>query len=153
MTPAADSTGNFSIEINGSVNGVQGISTITVPAGAAIDDGVAPPAGTSLVAKINAATATTGVTATFNAQTQKITLSGTSSFYVTDVPSAGATNTGNLTSVFGLSQQADFVQNVSTQLGDIDNATNAVLSSRSVVGCRIQTSGLDLESTPDDVDR
>ncbi len=72
VAPAADSTGNFSIEINGSVNGVQGISTITVPATAAIDDGVPPPAGTSLVAKINAVTATTGVTATFNAQTQKI---------------------------------------------------------------------------------
>src|SRR6202163_724888 len=54
VAPVADSTGNFSITINGSVNGVQGIATITVPPGAAIDDGVAPPGGTSLVAKINA---------------------------------------------------------------------------------------------------
>jgi flagellar hook-associated protein 3 FlgL len=141
VTPAADSTGNFSIEINGSVNGVQGISTITVPPGAAIDDGVAPPLGTSLVAKINAVSATTGVTATFDPKAQKVVLTGTSSFYVTDVASPGATNTGNLTSVLGLSGQADFVQNISTQLGDVDHALNAVLSSRSVVGSRIQTLG------------
>ncbi|HZX67785.1 MAG TPA: flagellar hook-associated protein FlgL, partial [Candidatus Elarobacter sp.] len=80
VAPAADSTGNFSITINGSVNGVQGISTITVPPGAALDDGVAPPVGTSLVAKINAVTATTGVTASFNAKTQRVVLTGTGTF-------------------------------------------------------------------------
>jgi flagellar hook-associated protein 3 FlgL len=141
VSPAADSTGNFSIEINGSVNGVQGIATITVPAATAIDDGVPPPGGTSLVARINAQTATTGVTATFDPKAQRIVLSGTSSFYVTDVASPGATNTGNLTKVLGLSSQADFVQNISTQLGDLDHATNAVLSARSGVGSRIQTLG------------
>ncbi len=140
-TPVADSTGNFSIEINGSVNGVQGVATITVPATAALDDGVPPPGGTSLVAQINAQTGTTGVTATYDPQTQKISLSGSSSFYVTDVASAGATNAGNLTAVLGLSSQADFVQNISTQLGDIDNATSAVLAARSVVGSRIQNLG------------
>ncbi len=140
-TPAPDGTGNFSIEINGSVNGVQGIATVTVPAGAAIDDGVPPPGGTSLVARINAQTATTGVTASFDPRTQKVTLTGSGSFYVTDVPSAGAVNSGNLTKVLGLSSQADFVQNISTQLGDIDAATNAVLAARSVVGSRIQALG------------
>ncbi|HEX3551090.1 MAG TPA: flagellin, partial [Candidatus Elarobacter sp.] len=82
-----------------------------------------------------------GVTATFDPKAQKVVLTGTSSFYVTDVASPGATNTGNLTSVLGLSGQADFVQNISTQLGDVDHALNAVLSSRSVVGSRIQTLG------------
>jgi len=141
IAPVADSTGNFSITINGSVNGVQGISTITVPPGAAIDDGVAPPLGTSLVAKINAVTATTGVTASFNAKTQKVVLSGTGSFYVNDTPSPGAVNSGNLTTVLNLAPQADFVQNVSTQLGDIDHALNSVLNARSVVGARIQALG------------
>jgi len=138
VTPAADSSGNFSIAITGSVNGVAGTATITVPPTAAIDDGVAPPAGTSLVALINAQSGTTGVTASFDTQTQRITLSGSGSFTVNDVASPGATTTGNLVEVLGLSSQADVVQNISTQLGDIDNATNAVLGARSAVGSRIQ---------------
>ena len=141
VTPAADSTGNFSLNINGSVNGVAGMATITLPPGAAIDDGVAPPLGTSLVAKINAVTATTGVTASFDAKAQKVVLSGTGSFYVTDTPSPGAANSGNLTKVLGLASQADLVQNVSTQLGDIDHALNGVLGARSVIGARIQALG------------
>jgi flagellar hook-associated protein 3 FlgL len=141
VPPVADSTGNFSITINGSVNGVQGIATITVPPGAAIDDGVAPPGGTSLVAKINAVTATTGVTASFNTKTQRVVLTGTGTFYVNDAPSPGAANSGNLTKVLNLAPQADFVQNASTQLGDIDHVLNGVLSARSVVGARIQALG------------
>jgi flagellar hook-associated protein 3 FlgL len=141
VAPVADSTGSFSLNINGSVNGVAGMATITLAPGDAIDDGVPPPAGTSLVAKINAVTATTGVTASFDAKAQKVVLSGTGSFYVTDTPSAGAANSGNLTKVLNLATQADFVQNVSTQLGDIDHALNGVLSSRSVIGARIQALG------------
>jgi len=141
VAPVADSTGNYSLTINGSVNGVQGIATITVPPAAAIADGVPPPGGTSLVAKINAATATTGVTASFNTKTQRIVLTGTGTFYVNDAPSPGATNSGNLTKVLNLAPQADFVQNVSTQLGDIDHVLNGVLSARSVVGARIQALG------------
>ena len=138
IPPVADSSGNYSISIHGAVNGVPGIATITLPPTAAIDDGVAPPLGTSLVARINAVSATTGVTASFNAKTQKIVLTGQGSFYVTDAPSPGATNTANLTKVLNLASQADFVQNVSTQLGDIDHALNSVLNARSVVGARIQ---------------
>jgi flagellar hook-associated protein 3 FlgL len=135
--PVADSSGNFSFTINGAVNGVQSVQTITVPPATAIDDGTA----TSLVSRINAVTAQTGVTATFNTATQKLVLTGTGSFYVTDTPSPGATNTSNLTSVFNLASQSDFVQNISTQLGDIDHALNTLLQARSVVGARIQTLG------------
>lgn len=141
VPPVADSSGNFSIDVHGTVNGVAGLVTITLPPGAAIDDGVAPPGGTSLVARINAATATTGVTASFDAKAQKVVLTGTGSFYVTDVPSPGAANAANLTKVLNLAPQADFVQNVSTQLGDIDHALNGVLNARSVVGARIQALG------------
>ncbi|MEA2690533.1 MAG: Bacterial flagellin C-terminal helical region, partial [Candidatus Eremiobacteraeota bacterium] len=141
VPPVADSAGNYSISVHGTVNGVQGISTITLAPGDAIDDGVAPPAGTSLVAKINAATATTGVTASFNTKTQKIVLSGSGSFYVSDTPSPGAANSGNLTKVLNLAPQADFVQNVSTQLGDVDHALSTALNARSVVGARIQALG------------
>ncbi|HEX3464004.1 MAG TPA: flagellar hook-associated protein FlgL [Candidatus Elarobacter sp.] len=137
VTPVADSTGNYSITIDGSVNGVPGTSTITVPAATAIDDGTA----TSLVGRINAVSATTGVTAAFNAKTQKVVLTGQGSFSVADASSPGATNTGNLTKVLNLAPQADFVQNLSTQLGDIDNVLNGVLNARSVVGARIQALG------------
>ena len=137
VTPAADSTGNYSITVHGTVNGVQGISTITMPPATAIDDGTA----TSLVGRINAVSATTGVTASFNAKTQKVVLTGSGSFYVSDTPSPGAANTSNLTKVLNLAPQADFVQNVSTQLGDVDHALSSVLNARSVVGARIQALG------------
>ena len=135
--PVADSTGNYAFTINGSVNGVQSVQLITVGPATAIDDGT--PA--SLVGRINAVSAQTGVTAAFNAQTQRLVLTGTGSFYVADAPSAGATNTANLTSVFNLAPQADFVQNVSTQLGDVDHVLNTLLQARSVIGSRIQTLG------------
>ncbi|MDB5073637.1 MAG: flagellar hook-associated protein 3 [Candidatus Eremiobacteraeota bacterium] len=137
ITPVADSTGNYSITVHGTVNGVQGISTITMPPATAIDDGTA----TSLVGRINAVSATTGVTASFNAKTQKVVLTGSGSFYVSDTPSPGAANTSNLTKVLNLAPQADFVQNVSTQLGDVDHALSSVLNARSVVGARIQALG------------
>ncbi len=139
--PVPDSSGNFSLEINGEVNGVQSVQTVTVPANAPLDGGAG-----SVVGAINAVTAQTGVTASFDAASQKITLSGTGagSFYVTDVASPGATNAGNLTAVLNLAStssasQADMVQNVSTQLGDIGNVLNTVLNARSVIGSRIQT--------------
>lgn len=95
---------------------------------------------TTMLAKINAQTAPLGITATFNAQTQKIVLSGgTNSFTVKDVPSPGATTTGNFTKAFGLTTQADVVNNLSTQLGDIDKASSVMLNARAVVGSTIQT--------------
>lgn len=137
--PVADSSGNFSLQINGSVNGVASVQTVTVPANAPLDGGPG-----SVVGAINAVTAQTGVTATFDPIAQRISLSGTGSFYVTDVASAGATNAGNLTAVLHLSStssntQADVVQNVTTQVGDIDHILDTVLNARSVVGARIQT--------------
>jgi len=139
--PVPDSSGSFTLTINGSVNGVQSVQTVTIAGNAALDDGVAPPAGTSVVAKINAVSAQTGVTATFDPKTQKITLAGSGSFYVTDTPSPGATNSGNLTAVLNLATQADSVQTVSTQIGGIDKVLDTTLSARSTIGARIQTLG------------
>lgn len=133
-TPVPDSTGNYTIELHSTVNGVDVIQNVTVAPTDAVDDGTA----TSLVGRINALTPTTGITAAFNAKTQRLSLTGTGTFYVTDVPSPGATNAANLTKVFNLPMQGDFVQNVSTQLGDIDHVLNTVLNARSVVGARIQ---------------
>lgn len=100
----------------------------------------------SIVQLINAQTGVTGVTASFNTQTQRLTLSSASnqSFSVTDVPTpsppaaAAATNTGNFVAAFNLNNQADFVNNLSTQLGDIDHVTQTMLNSRAQVGSTLQ---------------
>jgi len=118
-----------------------------------IDDG--NPAGGSVVAQINAANL--GVTASWSNSEQKLILTSTvnggqSQFSVQDVPSPVgggggfipaptvlATTTANLTSVFHLQGQADIVNNLSTQIGDIDAVLNNVLKTRADVGERIQS--------------
>jgi flagellar hook-associated protein 3 FlgL len=125
-TPVANSAGTYDITISG--------TTIAVPAATTVG---------GLVGLINAQTATTGVTASFNPSTEKVSLSSTKPFTVQDATPPGGT-AGNLTKVLNLasnanSGQADTVQYLSTQLGDIDNTLNTVLNARSVVGSRIQT--------------
>jgi flagellar hook-associated protein 3 FlgL len=137
-TPQPDNgaPAQFSIQIDGAPSGGSpSVQTITIPANAPIDDGSA----NSVIGRINAVSGATGVTAAFDPRTQKISLTGSGSFTVNDVPTpgTGATTAGNLTQVFNLRSQVDFVQNLSTQLGDIDGALNTVLSARSVVGSRI----------------
>jgi len=128
QTPlTADSTGNVSIAIAGG-NSPGGVTVTFLPG-----DTVA-----NVIAKINAQTAATGVTASFNPQTEKLQLSGTGPFTVTDVPSAGATNSGNFTTAFGLQTTATLVNNLSRQIGDIDKVTNVLLDARANVGATIQ---------------
>ena len=128
QTPlTADSTGNVSISIAGG-NSPGGVTVTFLPG-----DTVA-----NVIAKINAQTAATGVIASFNLQTQKLQLTGTGAFNVTDVPSAGATNSGNFTTAFGLQTTATLVNNLSRQIGDIDKVTNVLLDARANVGATIQ---------------
>ncbi len=96
-----------------------------------------------MIAAINAQTATTGVTASFDYQTQRLSLTsaGNQSFQVNDVSSPGATNTGNFVAAFNIHNQADFVSNLSTQLGDIDHITQVMLNARAEVGSTIQQAG------------
>ena len=151
--PAAQPTKNYSIQINSTTPaGVQSIETYTFTDQTAIDDGT----GSSVVGQINANSATTGLTASFDAKTQRLSLSSTggTTFYVTDVPtpaaaaSAGppattaepaATTSGNFVEAFGLAGTADVATALSTQLNDIDNALNVTLNSRAVVGASINT--------------
>jgi flagellar hook-associated protein 3 FlgL len=117
--------GNFTIAING--------YNITIPATAAIDDGT----NASVMGIINLpanVAADGGVTASYNAQTQTFTLSSPGAFTVAD-----ATGGGNLTEVLGLSGQGDTIQPISTQLGDISNAQNVVLTARAQVGANLQS--------------
>ncbi|MDQ2680788.1 MAG: flagellar hook-associated protein FlgL [Candidatus Eremiobacteraeota bacterium] len=134
----ADTSGNVSINISSAVNAA-GVTFTFAPA-APIADGP-PPTGASVIGQINAQTAVTGVSAAFNAKTQRLVLSsqGGQSFQISDVPSPGAANTANFVEAFGLTTQADVVTNLSRQLGDIDHATTALLSARASVGGNLQT--------------
>lgn len=128
-----DASGNVSINISSSSapNGV----TITFNPTDTMTGGAA----TSIIGKINAQTAATGVTASFDFTQQRLILSSSNgSFLVKDIPSAGSATSANFTSAFNVTQQADIVNTLSTQIGDIDHALQVGLSARSQVGSVIQ---------------
>lgn len=107
--------------------GSVGSTQITIPDTDTIDGGAA-----SVVGAINAQTAVTGVTATWDQRTQKLTLSSNSTFNIEDV-------SGNFVEAFGLSNQGGVTDNLSRSLGDIDNVITAALVSRSAVGQNLDT--------------
>lgn len=127
-----DASGNVSINISSSSapNGV----TITFNPADTMTGGPA-----SIVGKINAQTAATGVTASFDFTQQRLILSSSNgSFLVKDAPSAGSATSANFTSAFNVTQQADVVNTLSTQIGDVDRVLQQSLSARSQVGSAIQ---------------
>lgn len=126
----ADSTGNVSFAISSSL-APTGVS-VTVPLTATVG---------ALMSAINADTALTGVTADFNYQSQRLSLDDltNSDFAITNVPSAGATNTANFTNAFLLGSTGDVVNNLSTQLGDIDATLQAAVSAAGTIGATVQT--------------
>ncbi|HTX56526.1 MAG TPA: flagellin hook IN motif-containing protein [Candidatus Acidoferrales bacterium] len=95
----------------------------------------------NVIAEINAATDVTGVTASFNYQTQRLSLDdlANQSFYITDSPAAAGLATGNFSSAFLLGSTGDVVDNLSTQLGDIDNALSVALNAAGEIGATVQT--------------
>lgn len=125
----ADSTGNVSFSI-ASKSDLAGTTFTFNPATATV---------ANVVTAINAASGTTGVTATFdNSQERLILTSKSGAFQVQNVPSPGATNTGNFVAAFGLQSQGDAVNDVSTQIGDIDRILTQMLSARATVGSSVQ---------------
>lgn len=125
-----DANGNTNIVITSSKTGSAGV-TINIPAGSSV---------TAVLAAINAATGSTGITASFDYNQQRLSLtSSAGAFQVADVASAGSATSGNFVEAFGLQSQADLASNVSTQLTDIDAATQTLLTTRSTVGGSIQT--------------
>ncbi|MBV8639545.1 MAG: hypothetical protein JO322_15815 [Candidatus Eremiobacteraeota bacterium] len=140
LTPDNGVPPGYTINIANGTN-VNGVNVNILPADTING---APP--NSVIAKINAATAGMGITASFNTQTQKIVLTSTSNppapFTITDVPTAGtgATTASNFTTAFGLSTQASNTNYLSTQLGDMDQVLSTTLSARAVVGSEIQSS-------------
>lgn len=122
-----DASGNVSIQIASQ----KGSSTMTF---------LPTDTMTNVLTKINAATGTTGVTATFDARQQRLILtSANGAFQVTDASSAGAANTGNFVEAFGLQSQADLSSNVSRQLGDVDSVMQTLLTTRATIGGSLQT--------------
>lgn len=125
----ADSNGNDNITITSST--APSGATISIPATSTIPN---------VVAAINAQSAATGVTASFDYHQQRLVLtSSAGSFQVSDTASAGAASAGNFTAAFGLQTSADLTSTLSGQLGDIDKTTQAVLTARSSLGGTIQS--------------
>ena len=143
----ADSTGQYTIVIDGT-NPATGAVTSTpltftgaTPVDATAVEFPGPPPG-GIVQRINAQTGVTGVTATWNVATQRMQLASTGPnsppFRISDAPSAGATNTSNFLEAFQIPNQVSVTSNLSTQIGDIDDVINQVLSARAGIGQQIQ---------------
>ena len=124
-----DASGNVTINIANSTN-TAGVNVTFLPT-----DTVA-----NVIAKINAAAGPIGITASFNAQTQRISFDGgTTAFQINDVPSAGSATASNFTKAFSINPQADVVNSVSTQLGSIDHTLQVALNARAIVGSTLQS--------------
>jgi flagellar hook-associated protein 3 FlgL len=95
----------------------------------------------NVVTAINTAPPPTGVVASFNYQTQRFTLNDPSNgnFIVSDASPGAGLATTNFTSAFLLVSTGDVVNNLSTQLGDIDNTLSVTLSAAGLVGATVQT--------------
>jgi flagellar hook-associated protein 3 FlgL len=110
----------------------------------------------NVVAQINNFTASTGVTASFNYQTQRLQLNDVANqpFFVSDAPAAAGLATGNFTSAFLLASTGDVVTNLSTQLGDIDNSLTVALNAAGQIGATVQSvsSLSEIESTRGETD-
>ncbi len=127
---APDASGNVNVVITSSKTGAAGV-TVTIPAGSSM---------TAVLAAINGASGATGITAGFDYQQQRLSLtSSTGAFQIADSPTTPGTAAGNFVEAFGLQSQANLVSNVSRQLGDVDNVMQTLLTTRATVGANIQT--------------
>jgi flagellar hook-associated protein 3 FlgL len=141
----ADSTGGYAIAINGTnpTSSVPAAVQFNFTAATPMDSTTfpGPPPG-GVVQQINAQSANTGVTATWNVASQRLELTSTGPnsppFSVNDVSSPGATNTSNFLEAFQIPNTVSVTSNLSTQIGDIDTVINQLLTARAQVGQQIQ---------------
>lgn len=125
-----DGSGNASISITSPQTGGSGVA-IAIPAGATMS---------AVLAAINAATGSTGVSASFDYKQQRLVLqSSGGSFQVADAPTTAGSAPGNFVEAFGLQTEASVESNISGQLGDIDNAMQTVLGARATLGGNLQS--------------
>lgn len=94
-----------------------------------------------VISAINLASTATGVVASFNYQTQRLQLNDVQNqnFLITNVAAPPATVPSNFTNAFLLGSTGDVVNNLSTQLGDIDNTLSVSLNAAGLVGATVQT--------------
>lgn len=134
----ADSAGTYSIEIDGTTPATSqpGSAQFTFTNATPVDG-----AG-GIVQQINAQTGVTGVTASWNVASQRLQLTsvanGSPPFLVSDIKSPGANNTSTFLEAFQIPNQVSVTSNLSTQIGDIDDVINQVLSARAQIGQQIQ---------------
>lgn len=130
-TPLApDGSGNTNIIITSPKTGSTGV-TVTIPAGSTM---------TAVLGAINGASASTGVTASFDYKQQRLILTSPSgAFQVGDAPTTPGGTSGNFVEAFGLQSQANQVSDVSRQLGDVDRVMQNLLTTRATLGGSIQT--------------
>ncbi len=121
---SADSNGSYALTITGQT----GNSTLTFTSSNTIQD---------VVSAINSSG--TGVSATFNETTQKISLtSAKGSFTLADAPSTGSTTSGNMIEALGLPATASTTTAISGKIADINNVLQVALAARSSIGTNIQ---------------
>jgi flagellin-like hook-associated protein FlgL len=120
-----DSSGNISIVV-ASAQAPNGVVLTFAPATTVA----------GVIAAINGSG--TGVTASFDPKSERISLSSAQPFQVQNTPSPGATNSSNFLDVLNLQSQADLVGNISRQIGDIDNALQVSVNARATIGGAIQ---------------
>ncbi len=128
-----DSSGQISINI----------ANASVPSGVTLTFASTATIG-AVIAAIDASG--TGVTAQFvpgvspQQGAERLLLSDAAGpFQINNVPSAGAATASNFTAVFNLQTQANTVQQLSTQLGDIDRVIQGVSNARAFLGANIQS--------------
>lgn len=125
----ADSAGNVAFSITSSQDTAG--TVVSLPATATV---------AATLAAINGVSGTTGVTASFDYKQQRLILSSAGgNFQILDTPSAGATNAGNFVEALGLQNTANLQTELSTQLGQIDNVSQAALNTRTQVGATMQS--------------
>jgi flagellar hook-associated protein 3 FlgL len=130
----ADSNGNYAMLINGP----GGSATVTFGPTNTMQD---------VVNQINSSN--TGVTATYDTTTEKLSLTSTTGSYnLADTPSSGATTSGNILEALGLPTTGSNTTDISGQIDDVQNALQVVLAARSSIGVNIQAlSGVETQSS------
>jgi flagellar hook-associated protein 3 FlgL len=125
-----DASGNANIQIISSKTGAAGV-TVTIPAGSTM---------TAMLNAINAVSASTGVSASFDYKQQRLELTSASgAFQVADAPTTAGGTSGNFVEAFGLQTHADVASTLSRQLGDVDNVMQTLLTTRATLGGNLQT--------------
>lgn len=125
LTPDnSPSGGGYSIKLNG-------------PSGSATLMFAPTDTISTIITQINAAN--TGVTASYDPVMEQMTLTSTTgTFNIADVPSPGATTSGNLVEALGLPTTGSSTTDISGKIGQLQNVLQVALAARSSIGVNIQ---------------